>query len=78
MSVTCRCCELAPVVCQISANGLEQIYCEDCVAAVVQAHNNVYVMNETDPADLALLDQTERHLQRLVDNGEWKPEEKKE
>lgn len=73
MSVTCKCCELAPVVCQFSINGLELIYCESCLDAVVTATRNVYEQNESDPGDLVLLDETERRLQDLMERGEWKP-----
>lgn len=66
---------MAPVVCSFSTNGLEMIYCQECVDSVVVAHHNVYELNETDPADLALLDDTELRLQKLVDAGEWKIKE---
>jgi hypothetical protein len=73
MAVTCKSCELSPVVCQFSSNGLELIYCESCIEAVIMATHNVYELNESDPSDLALLDEAERRLQDLVDKGEWKP-----
>lgn len=74
MTVTCKNCGLAPVVCQFSTNGLELICCSDCMEAIVKATHNVYTLNETDPADLALLGETERQLQALVARGEWDPE----
>ena len=73
MAVTCKNCELAPVVCQIAVNPLEQLYCESCVAAIAGATRNVYDVGEADPADLALIDAAEAELQKLVDKGEWKP-----
>jgi len=73
MAVTCQACELAPVVCQFSTNGLELIYCEDCVDVTVRAFHNVHELNELDPSDVAFLNETEQRLQDLVDRGEWKP-----
>lgn len=79
MAVTCKNCELAPVVCQIATNPLEMIYCQDCVNAVVAANHRVHELDPPCPelGDVILLDATEKRLKNLVDRGEWKPPEEK-
>jgi len=74
MAVTCKHCQLAPVICSFSANGLEQLYCRDCLREVVLANDRVHETEPPcpEPGDLDLLDATEARLQKLIDNGEWK------
>jgi len=80
MAVTCKNCELAPVVCQISLNGLELIYCQDCVDAVVLANHRVHETHPLlpEPGDPEFLNATEKRLQELIDSGDWKKPKEKE
>ena len=74
MSVTCKRCALAPVACTFSKNGLELIYCDDCLGEVIRACDRVHGSEPCpEDGDMEILDVAEEHLQELVDSGEWLP-----